>query len=76
MSTAFLSVPLVVFLVFVAPLWLWLHYRSKRHQSHNLGEEDAEKLHALTQRANALQQRIDILERLLDLEAPRWRHKS
>lgn len=30
MSMAFLSVPLVVFLLFVAPLWLWLHYRSKR----------------------------------------------
>ncbi len=75
MSMAFLSTPLVVFIIFVVPLWLWLHYRNKRSQDQNMGNEGVEKLHELTQRANHLQHRIDTLERLLDIEAPRWRHK-
>lgn len=30
MSSFFIAVPLIVFCIFVAPLWLILHYRSKR----------------------------------------------
>lgn len=75
MSMAFLSVPMMFFLIFIAPLWLWLHYRNKRHQAQALAYEDVEKLDELAQRAQVLQQRVETLERLLDLEAPRWRQK-
>ncbi len=30
MSTFLIAGPLIVFLIFVAPLWLFLHYRSKK----------------------------------------------
>ncbi|PKF50543.1 envelope stress response membrane protein PspB [Enterovibrio nigricans] len=76
MSMAFLSIPLVVFLVFVAPLWLWLHYRSKRQVGQGLSSDEFEQLQALADRAEVLQSRIESLERILDEEAPNWRHKQ
>ncbi len=75
MSMAFFSIPLMVFLVFVAPLWLWLHYRSKRQLAQELNREDAEKMEILSRKAEVLQSRMENLERILDIEAPTWRQK-
>ncbi len=75
MSMAFFSIPLMVFLVFVAPLWLWLHYRSKRQLAQELTREDAEKMEMLSRKAEVLQSRMENLERILDIEAPTWRQK-
>lgn len=75
MSAAFLTAPLLVFLIFVAPLWLWLHYRSKRNTAQGLSEDDFAKLQGLTRQAEALQQRVQTLERILDSESPSWRQK-
>lgn len=75
MSMAFLSVPLVLFCIFVAPIWLFLHYRSKRMVGQGLSGEDFQLLHSLTERAEKLQQRVDTLERILDVESPNWRQR-
>ncbi len=76
MSMAFLSVPLVVFLLFVAPLWLWLHYRSKRQVGEGLSGDDIQKLQELAERAEQLQRRVGSLERILDAEVPEWRRNN
>ncbi|WP_434359812.1 envelope stress response membrane protein PspB [Parasalinivibrio latis] len=76
MSMAFLSVPLVVFLLFVAPLWLWLHYRSKRQVGEGLSGDDVQKLQELADRAERLQKRVGSLERILDAEVPEWRRNN
>lgn len=73
MGTAFITVPLIVFLIFVAPLWLFLHYRSKRKSDTGLNEEDYEALQRLSAKAETLQQRVETLERILDAETPNWR---
>lgn len=73
MGTAFITVPLIVFLIFVAPLWLFLHYRSKRKSDTGLNEEDYEALQRLSAKAETLQQRVETLERILDVETPNWR---
>ncbi|HIF9151875.1 TPA: envelope stress response membrane protein PspB [Photobacterium damselae] len=75
MSMVFLAVPLVVFCIFVAPLWLILHYRSKRRLGEGLSGEEQEKLQKLVARAEQMQERIVTLERILDAEAPQWRQK-
>ena len=75
MSSVLFSGPLIVFLIFVAPLWLILHYRSKRKMSHSLSEEEHERLHQLTEKARGLQQRVETLERILDAESPSWRNR-
>lgn len=75
MSTFFLTGPLIVFLIFVAPLWLFLHYRSKRKTDSALSSQDLERLQVLTEKAEAMQTRVDTLERILDAESPTWRRK-
>lgn len=73
MTMAFLSIPLVVFLVFVAPIWLWLHYRSNRHAVKGLNGQEGEQLQALAERVKKLQIRIHSLESILDEESSDWR---
>ncbi len=75
MSTYFLTGPLIVFLIFVAPLWLFLHYRSKRKTDSALSSQDLERLQVLSEKAEAMQSRVDTLERILDAESPTWRRK-
>ncbi|ELR67505.1 Phage shock protein B [Photobacterium marinum] len=67
--------PLMAFLIFVAPLWLILHYRSQRQASKGLSGEEQEKLQTLVMRAEQMQDRIKTLEQILDEEAPQWRQR-
>ncbi|CAM3102271.1 MULTISPECIES: envelope stress response membrane protein PspB [Vibrio] len=73
MTSVFFAGPLIVFLIFVAPLWLLLHYRSKRKVGSGLSSEDYETLQQLSEKASGLQSRIETLERILDAESPNWR---
>ncbi len=73
MTAALITGPIIVFLIFVAPLWLFLHYRSKKKSEHGLTTDDYEKLQSLSGKAESLQQRIATLERILDSESPSWR---
>ncbi|NLS11411.1 envelope stress response membrane protein PspB [Vibrio sp. SM6] len=73
MSAGLIIGPLIVFLIFVAPLWLFLHYRSKRKSNVGLSNEDRMRLDTLAAKAQALQARVDSLERILDAETPNWR---
>ncbi len=75
MSTFIFTGPVIVFLIFVAPLWLFLHYRSKRKTDSALSSQDLERLQVLSEKAEAMQSRVDTLERILDAESPAWRRK-
>ncbi len=75
MSTFIFTGPVIVFLIFVAPLWLFLHYRSKRKTDSALSSQDLERLQVLSEKAEAMQSRVDTLERILDAESPTWRRK-
>lgn len=76
MSMGFIVGPLIVFMIFVAPLWLILHYRSKKHAGEGLSGDDHQKLQELVVRAEQMKDRIVTLEQILDAEAPQWRHKQ
>lgn len=73
---AFVMVPIVVFTVVVAPIWLVLHYRSKRRAETSLAAEDREEVEALCEQVERMAQRIETLETILDAQAPRWRDQS
>ncbi|HET7675591.1 MAG TPA: envelope stress response membrane protein PspB [Gammaproteobacteria bacterium] len=66
----------VVFLVIVAPLWLILHYSTKRRQAAGLTREDEKMLSELWQLANRMESRVNTLESILDSQAPGWRNKT
>ncbi|ACA87370.1 phage shock protein B [Shewanella woodyi ATCC 51908] len=71
-----LMAPIIIFLIFVAPIWLILHYRSKRQVSQGLTEEEFTQLNELITRADKMAQRIETLEAILDTEAPQWRTRD
>lgn len=67
--------PVIIFMVIVAPIWLVLHYRSKRQVSQGLSEEEYIQLSELSELADKMADRIKTLEAILDAETPDWRSK-
>jgi phage shock protein B len=70
-----LIAPIIIFLVVVAPIWLVLHYRSKRQLSQGFSEEEYNQLSELSELADKMTDRIKTLEAILDVETPDWRNK-
>ena len=70
------GVTLVVFMVFVAPIWLIMHYRSKKQVSQCLSETELRSLQNLSEKAEVMTERIQTLESILDAEAPDWRNRA
>lgn len=73
MSALFLAIPLTIFVLFVAPIWLWLHYSNKRNGGSELSAGDMQRLQQLTQDARRMRERVEALEAILDAEHPSWR---
>lgn len=69
-------VPTVIFLVIVAPAWIWMHYRSKQHAQGTLSEVERAELETLALQAERMLERIDTLEAILDAETPDWRKRN
>jgi len=74
---AVLEVAVILFLVVVTPIWLVLHYRSKRAASsagQPVGTEG--DVTELWQAARRMEERIRTLERILDADTPNWRGRT
>ncbi|MBD3648253.1 MAG: envelope stress response membrane protein PspB [Pseudomonadales bacterium] len=69
-------VPVVVFLVVVAPIWIIVHYRSKTRTADGLTERERGELDEMIEVANKMAARIETLESILDVESPGWRDKE
>lgn len=69
------GVPTIIFMVIVAPIWLILHYRSKKQVNQGLSEEEYMTLQELADKAEKMADRIQTLEAILDAESPQWRNK-
>lgn len=70
-----LVTPLILFMIFVAPIWVILHYRSKRKVGQGLSADETAQLQSLAQQAEKMRERILTLESILDAESPQWRDK-
>jgi len=68
--------PVIIFMLIVAPIWLVLHYRSKRQISQGFSEEEYQQLSQLSELADKMADRIKTLEAILDAETPEWRDKA
>jgi phage shock protein B len=67
--------PVIIFMIIVAPIWLILHYRSKKQVSQGLSQEEYIQLSELSEVADTMADRIQTLEAILDAETPNWRTK-
>ncbi len=75
MSMLFLAIPLTLFVLFVLPVWLWLHYNN-RGANGTLTQNEQQRLLQLTDDAKRMRERIQALEAILDAEHPNWRDKK
>ena len=64
---------LIVFLIFVAPIWIIAHYVTRWRTAKVLSAEDERMLAELWELAPKVESRINTLERILDAEVPEWR---
>ena len=68
--------PIILFVLVVAPIWIILHYHSKRQMNQGLNEEERESLALLADQAKRIRERVQTLERILDADAPGWRNRQ
>lgn len=57
------------------PIWIVFHYITKMKTSKGLTVEDEKMLSEIWESTNKMDERINTLERILDIEAPTWRHR-
>ncbi len=69
----FIWVPLILFLAFVAPIWIIAHYVTRWRTATTLSSEDQKLLAELWKSADRMAGRLNNVERILDVEAPDWR---
>lgn len=69
-------VPVVIFLIVVAPIWIIFHYKSKSDVKHGLSTNERAELDEMIEVANKMAARIETLESILDVESPEWREKQ
>lgn len=74
MSMLFLAIPLTLFVLFVLPVWLWLH-NNNRGANGSLTQNEQQRLLQLTDDAKRMRERIQALEAILYAEHPNWRDK-
>ncbi len=67
--------PLIVFMVIVAPIWIIAHYLTRWRTAKTLTGEDEQLLSTLWKSAESMDQRIRVLERILDAEVADWRSR-
>lgn len=72
----FTGISMMLFMIFVAPTWLILYYRSKRQVSQGLSETEIRSLQNLAEKAEVMAERIETLESILDSESPDWRNRA
>lgn len=72
----FLFVPLIIFLVFVAPVWIVFHYRSTAKAGSGLTNRERAELNEMIEVANKMVARVETLEAILDVDSPGWRDKQ
>ncbi len=69
------AIALIVFLTIPAPLFIALHFVTKWKQSREITGGDEKLLEEMWSLSQRLEERLEILERILDSELPDWRKK-
>ena len=65
----------ILLLTICFPLWIVFHYITKMKTSKGLTPEDETMLSEVWESTSKMEERIITLERILDIEAPAWRHR-
>jgi phage shock protein B len=70
-----ITIAIIIFVAIPAPLFIVLHFITKWKQTRELSGGDEKMLEDLWRLSQRLEERLEILERILDSELPDWRRK-
>lgn len=73
---SFLYTPAILFMVIVAPLWIILHYKSKKRSEAGLSEHERQQLEDLLVKLDKMSERVETLEEILDSRHGKWRRST
>lgn len=65
----------ILLLTICLPLWIIFHYITKMKTSKGLTPEDEKMLTDVWESTKRMEDRIQTLERILDIESPSWRQR-
>jgi len=68
-------IPLAPFLMVFGIVWVSVHYKHVNKSAGTITEDQAMELTQMSKIADILDQRVAVLERILDDEIPNWREK-
>jgi len=66
----------IIAMTIVAPIWIVSHYVTKWKLSRGLSKNEAHMLEDLWKTAQAMENRVNTLESILDENVAGWRNKS
>jgi phage shock protein B len=70
-----ITIAIIIFVAIPAPLFIVLHFITKWKQTREISGGDEKMLEDLWRFSQRLEERLEILERILDSELPDWRRK-
>jgi len=65
----------ILLLTVCLPLWIIFHYITKMKTAKGLTAEDEKMLTEVWESTKKMEERIQTLERILDIESPTWRRR-
>jgi phage shock protein B len=65
----------ILLLTVCFPIWIVFHYLTKMKTAKGLTPEDETMLSEVWESTSKMEERINSLERILDIEAPTWRQR-
>lgn len=68
-------VPLAPFIMVLGIVWISKHYKHLNQTAGTITDDQATELTQMSKIADILDQRVAVLERILDDEVPDWREK-
>jgi phage shock protein B len=69
-----LIAPSIIFLLFVAPIWIITHYRYKSKMVNGISEAETENIDQMLALIDTLTDRVETLEELLNSDHPDWKN--
>jgi phage shock protein B len=69
-------IPIIAIVMGVGSGMLKMHYQHKEKMMHHMSGDQMAELEQMSKIADTLDQRVAILERILDDEVPNWREKN
>ncbi len=60
----------------IAIVWLSLHYKYKRDMAKGISHDELHELEEMLAKVDKLDERIDVLEKILKEEKPNWRDEA